>query len=120
MMFVFFHFYIDFSFFQTIKCLLIVPNPESALNEEAGRLLLEKYDDYAKHAKLMTMIHASPKRPEELKTAKKTNSDVQTTTTLTTMTTSSTSLKTSPKKRINTKENQTSKTTDKKKSLKRL
>ena len=24
----------------TIKCLLIVPNPESALNEEAGKLLL--------------------------------------------------------------------------------
>ncbi|PRP84866.1 hypothetical protein PROFUN_07520 [Planoprotostelium fungivorum] len=42
----------------TIKCLLIVPNPESALNEEAGKLLLEKYDDYAKHAKLMTEIHA--------------------------------------------------------------
>ena len=24
-----------------IKCLLVVPNPESALNEEAGKLLLE-------------------------------------------------------------------------------
>lgn len=43
---------------KTIKCLLIAPNPESALNEEAGRLLLEKYEDYAKHAKLMTQIHA--------------------------------------------------------------
>eukprot|EP01115_Flamella_aegyptia_P002441 TRINITY_DN136501_c0_g1_i1.p1 TRINITY_DN136501_c0_g1~~TRINITY_DN136501_c0_g1_i1.p1 ORF type:complete len:217 (+),score=54.03 TRINITY_DN136501_c0_g1_i1:36-686(+) len=42
----------------TIKCLLIVPNPESALNEEAGRLLLEQYDDYARKAKLMTSIHA--------------------------------------------------------------
>jgi len=42
----------------TVKCLLIYPNPESALNEEAGRLLLEKYDDYFKHAKLMTGIHA--------------------------------------------------------------
>jgi len=42
----------------TIKCLLIYPNPESALNEEAGRLLLERYDDYFKHAKLMTGIHA--------------------------------------------------------------
>ena len=41
-----------------MKCLLIVPNPESSLNEEAGRLLLEKYDDYAKHARLMTSIHA--------------------------------------------------------------
>ena len=29
----------------TIKCLLIGPNPESALNEEAGKLLLERYDE---------------------------------------------------------------------------
>ena len=43
---------------KTIKCLLIVPNPESALNEEAGRLLLEDYENYAKHAQLMTTIHA--------------------------------------------------------------
>jgi len=43
----------------TVKCLLIVPNPESALNEEAGRLLLEDYDAYAKHARLLTGIHAS-------------------------------------------------------------
>jgi ubiquitin-conjugating enzyme E2 S len=37
---------------------LIVPNPESALNEEAGRLLLERYEDYASHARLITSIHA--------------------------------------------------------------
>ena len=43
---------------QTIKCLLIVPNPESALNEEAGKLLLEEYDDYSRRAKMMTDIHA--------------------------------------------------------------
>ncbi|KAL1925200.1 uncharacterized protein VTP21DRAFT_83 [Calcarisporiella thermophila] len=43
----------------TVKCLLIYPNPESALNEEAGRLLLEQYEDYAKHARLMTSIHAA-------------------------------------------------------------
>lgn len=42
----------------TVKCLLIVPNPESALNEEAGKLLLERYDDYARRAKMMTEIHA--------------------------------------------------------------
>jgi len=42
----------------TIKCLLIVPNPESALNEEAGKLLLEHYDDYCRRAKMMTDIHA--------------------------------------------------------------
>ena len=48
-----------------IKCLLIVPNPESALNEEAGKLLLEDYEAYAKHAKLMTTIHALPKSLEQ-------------------------------------------------------
>ena len=37
---------------------MIVPNPSSALNEEAGRLLLEQYDDYFARAKLMTQIHA--------------------------------------------------------------
>ncbi|KAI9199439.1 ubiquitin-conjugating enzyme/RWD-like protein, partial [Polychytrium aggregatum] len=44
-----------------IKCLLIVPNPESALNEEAGRLLLENYEEYARHAQMMTSIHANQK-----------------------------------------------------------
>ncbi|PIK38158.1 putative ubiquitin-conjugating enzyme E2 S-like [Apostichopus japonicus] len=42
----------------TIKCLLIYPNPESALNEEAGKLLLEQYEDYFTRAKMMTKIHA--------------------------------------------------------------
>ncbi|KAJ3130468.1 Ubiquitin-conjugating enzyme E2 S-C [Nowakowskiella sp. JEL0407] len=45
----------------TIKCLLIVPNPESALNEEAGRLLLEEYEEFAKRAKVYTQIHAKSK-----------------------------------------------------------
>ncbi|KAJ9098614.1 hypothetical protein QFC21_004261 [Naganishia friedmannii] len=35
-------------YFRTIKCLLIVPNPESALDEEAGKLLLEDYQEYYK------------------------------------------------------------------------
>jgi len=46
----------------TIKCLLIVPNPESALNEEAGKLLLEQYDNYCARAKLYTEIHAKPSK----------------------------------------------------------
>lgn len=33
---------------KTIKCLLIHPNPESALDEEAGKQLLEDYEGYAK------------------------------------------------------------------------
>ncbi|KAJ6640381.1 Ubiquitin-conjugating enzyme E2 S [Pseudolycoriella hygida] len=44
----------------TIKCLLIVPNAESALNEEAGKMLLDRYDDYSQRAKMMTEIHALP------------------------------------------------------------
>lgn len=43
-----------------IRCLLVEPFPESALNEEAGKLLLDDYEDYAKHARLMTNIHAQP------------------------------------------------------------
>ncbi|PSN55363.1 Ubiquitin-conjugating enzyme E2 S [Blattella germanica] len=42
----------------TVKCLLIVPNAESALNEEAGKLLLEQYECYSQRAKMMTEIHA--------------------------------------------------------------
>lgn len=46
-----------------IRCLLIQPFPDSALNEEAGKLLYEDYEAYAKHARLMTSIHAqAPKR----------------------------------------------------------
>lgn len=33
---------------QTIKCLLIYPNPESALDEEAGKQLLADYEGYKK------------------------------------------------------------------------
>lgn len=49
---------------MVIRCLLIHPNPESALNEEAGKLLLEQYEDYAKRAELMTKIHATAKRTD--------------------------------------------------------
>ncbi|XP_014211713.1 ubiquitin-conjugating enzyme E2 S [Copidosoma floridanum] len=52
----------------TVKCLLIMPNAESALNEEAGKLLLEHYNDYFDRAKMMTEIHAQ-KLPKSSKTA---------------------------------------------------
>jgi ubiquitin-conjugating enzyme E2 S len=42
----------------TISCLLINPNPDSALNAEAGALLQEDYEAFARKAKLMTSIHA--------------------------------------------------------------
>ncbi|GMI79604.1 ubiquitin-conjugating enzyme 22 [Hibiscus trionum] len=44
-----------------VRCLLIEPFPESALNEQAGKMLLENYDEYARHARLYTGIHAKPK-----------------------------------------------------------
>ncbi|CAG8207468.1 unnamed protein product [Penicillium nalgiovense] len=42
----------------TISCLLIYPNPDSALNASAGALMQENYDAFAHQAKLMTSIHA--------------------------------------------------------------
>lgn len=43
---------------QTISCLLIHPNPDSALNSAAGALLQDDYEAFAKQARLMTSIHA--------------------------------------------------------------
>lgn len=43
----------------TISCLLIQPNPASALNEAAGKLANEDWDSYCRRAKLMTAIHAA-------------------------------------------------------------
>ena len=45
---------------QVIRCLLIVPFPESSLNETAGKLFMEDYDEFLARAKLMTDIHAKP------------------------------------------------------------
>ncbi|KAF9528783.1 ubiquitin-conjugating enzyme/RWD-like protein [Crepidotus variabilis] len=53
----------------TVKCLLIYPNPESALDEEAGKLLLEEYASYCERAKLITSVHATPRvKPVEFNT----------------------------------------------------
>lgn len=77
---------------------MIVPNPESALNEEAGKLLLENYDDYAKHARLMTKIHAQNKAAEFSSNISN-NNNSSTTSSSTTIITSTTSPSTSsPKK----------------------
>lgn len=46
---------------EVIKCLLIVPFPESSLNEQAGKLIMENYNEYFKHAKLITSLYAIPK-----------------------------------------------------------
>lgn len=42
----------------TISCLLIQPNPDSALNAEAGALIQEDYNAFTRRAELMTSIHA--------------------------------------------------------------
>ncbi|OJD37803.1 ubiquitin conjugating enzyme e2 [Diplodia corticola] len=49
----------------TISCLLIQPNPASALNAEAGALLQEDWDAFCRRARLMTGIHAQV--PRELR-----------------------------------------------------
>ena len=51
--------------FSIIKCLLIVPFPESALNEEAGRQFMESYDEYFSAAQLYTQIHAKPNAEQQ-------------------------------------------------------
>ncbi|CAA6654445.1 unnamed protein product [Spirodela intermedia] len=47
-----------------VRCLLIEPFPESALNEQAGKMLLENYQEYARHASLYTGIHALKPKPK--------------------------------------------------------
>ncbi|KAA8915159.1 hypothetical protein TRICI_002704 [Trichomonascus ciferrii] len=42
----------------TIRCLLIQPNPDSSLNEEAGKLIQEDFLSFERTAKLMTKVHA--------------------------------------------------------------
>lgn len=46
---------------QVIRCLLIVPFPESSLNDEAGKQFMESYADYARRARLLTSVHARRK-----------------------------------------------------------
>jgi len=45
---------------NVIRCLMIVPFPESSLNDEAGKLFMESYDEYARRAKLMAKVHGRP------------------------------------------------------------
>ena len=48
---------------QVIRCLLIVPFPESSLNDEAGKLFMESYDEFARRARIMAEVHAIPAAP---------------------------------------------------------
>lgn len=47
---------------KVVHCLLINPFPESALNEEAGKIFMENYEQYFKRAKIFNEIHALPKQ----------------------------------------------------------
>ena len=46
-----------FNVLTVIRCLLIVPFPESSLNDEAGKNFMESYDEYARRAKLLAGVH---------------------------------------------------------------
>lgn len=40
--------------YEVIRCLLIVPFPESALNQEAAKMFMESYQEYFNMAKMLT------------------------------------------------------------------
>jgi ubiquitin-conjugating enzyme E2 S len=42
---------------SVIRCLLIIPFPESSLNDEAGKQFMENYDAYAQRARTMADVH---------------------------------------------------------------
>ena len=46
--------------FEVIRCLLIIPFPESSLNEEAGREFMDDYNSFCEHARVYTQVHAKP------------------------------------------------------------
>jgi hypothetical protein len=49
---------------QVVRCLIINPHPESALNDDAGKLFMEDYEEYCKKAKMMTEVHARASKAE--------------------------------------------------------
>ncbi|OCL13527.1 UBC-like protein [Glonium stellatum] len=62
----------------TISCLLIQPNPASALNAEAGKLAAEDWDGFCRRARLMAGIHAGvpPELRELVKEAQRRGEEV--------------------------------------------
>jgi len=49
---------------QVVRCLLINPFPESALNDEAGKLFMEDHAAYCKKAQMMAEVHAMPAKQQ--------------------------------------------------------
>ena len=62
-----------YNLFEIIKCLLIIPFPQSALNEEAGKLFMENYDEYFKIAKMYTNIYAMKNNNQNISQGKNIN-----------------------------------------------
>eukprot|EP00549_Striatella_unipunctata_P025486 CAMPEP_0118720172 /NCGR_PEP_ID=MMETSP0800-20121206/29951_1 /TAXON_ID=210618 ORGANISM="Striatella unipunctata, Strain CCMP2910" /NCGR_SAMPLE_ID=MMETSP0800 /ASSEMBLY_ACC=CAM_ASM_000638 /LENGTH=223 /DNA_ID=CAMNT_0006627759 /DNA_START=231 /DNA_END=902 /DNA_ORIENTATION=- len=56
--------------FGVVRCLLIVPFPESSLNDEAGKLFMCSYEEFSRRARIIAGIHGrngSQHRREDLK-----------------------------------------------------
>ncbi|KAG9393261.1 Ubiquitin-protein ligase Ube2S [Carpediemonas membranifera] len=55
-----------------IRCLLLEPFPESALNDEAAKLEMEDYEEYVSRARMWTSVHAKEgSKPAQPKKDKK-------------------------------------------------
>ena len=44
--------------YEVVRCLLIVPFPESALNQDAAKMFMTSYQEYFHYAKMYTQLHA--------------------------------------------------------------
>ena len=62
--------------FEVIKCLLIVPFPQSALNEEAGKLFMENYEEYFKIAQMYTKVYAMKNNTNNILEEKNVNNNI--------------------------------------------
>ncbi len=58
-----------------IRCLLLEPFPESSLNEEAGKLFMESYQEYYKRTKLHADIHGRTTSIKPITTNESSTSD---------------------------------------------
>lgn len=52
-----------------IRCLLVIPNPDSALHSEAAHKFQFDNENFVKRAKLFTEVHAMPIRTRTLQQA---------------------------------------------------
>ncbi|KAF0980578.1 hypothetical protein FDP41_013061 [Naegleria fowleri] len=62
---------------MVIRCLMIEPNPDSALNAEAGRLIQDNYEAYANKAKMFTDIYAKQQGLSSPSATESNNMDTQ-------------------------------------------